>query len=274
VRRFCLTLATLAVLAVASTGCASPPASVVAARHPAALPTSATAPTPAPRPTATAISPAVPRSPTPSRKPTATPSRKPTPKPTRTSPSSPPTPVNPWTLAGGGTGVVGPGTKGLIRYRVEIERTTGLNAASVAATVDATLANARGWTNEGWAFQRVSSLTRTQVNMIVWLATPATTDRMCAQYGLNTGGEVSCRGGNNVVINLRRWNLGIPLYSGQLDQYRRLVLNHEIGHRLGHGHAGCPAAGAPAPVMMQQYYGIGACVLNVWPYADDGTYIG
>ena len=43
-----------------------------------------------------------------------------------------------------------------------------------------------------------------------------------------------------------------------------MVVNHETGHWLGHGHLGCPGPG-PAPVMMQQSKGRGACSFNPWP---------
>jgi hypothetical protein len=51
------------------------------------------------------------------------------------------------------------------------------------------------------------------------------------------------------------------------------VVNHEVGHALGHGHVGCPAAGAPAPVMQPQYYGLDGCAQNIWPYTGDGGYL-
>jgi hypothetical protein len=176
-----------------------------------------------------------------------------------------------WLVAPGGTSTVGPGTKGSIVYRVDVEQATRLSPATVASIVDATLADPRGWINEGWSFRRVSSGT---VNMVVRVATPSTVDKECAKYGLKTGGVVSCRGGNFVNLNLTRWTQGIPAYAGHPDQYDHLVVNHEVGHRLGHNHVGCPGPGRPAPVMMQQYFGLDGCTANIWPYAAaGGTYL-
>lgn len=214
------------------------------------------APAPAPLPTAT-----------PTPMPAKTPSR---PRPsTSTRPPAPPAPST-WIVAGGGTGVVGPGSKGLMTYRVEVERAANVDPAGFAATVDATLAGSRGWINEGWAFQRSPA---GSTSMVVRLATPATVDRLCAP--LVTAGQVSCRTGNLVVINLRRWTEGVPDYAGDLASYRTLVINHEVGHRLGHaGHPSCPGAGLPQPVMMQVFYqGVAPCQKNVWPYAPNGTYL-
>jgi len=68
------------------------------------------------------------------------------------------------------------------------------------------------------------------------------------------------------MINLDRWNGGAAGFAGPLADYRRYVVNHEVGHALGYEHRGCPATGALAPVMMQQTKGTGACMPNPWPY--------
>jgi hypothetical protein len=101
---------------------------------------------------------------------------------------------------------------------------------------------------------------------VVELSAPETVDRICGQYGLDTEGEAFCRGGENVIINLKRWLLAIPAYDGDVGMYRHLVVNHEVGHFLGHRHVPGPAAGEPAPVMQTQMYGMNGCRPNGWPY--------
>jgi hypothetical protein len=106
----------------------------------------------------------------------------------------------------------------------------------------------------------------------VHLATPATTDTMCAKRGVRTKGEVSCRGGRDVIVNLKRWLLGVAWYPS-VAEYRNMVVNHEVGHFLGNGHAVCPRKGAPAPVMARQSFGLEGCVANAWPYPDGKTFV-
>ena len=182
-----------------------------------------------------------------------------------------------FTVASGGTGVVGSGTKGLKRYAVAVQNGLSESPASVASTVDSVLdAGQRGWRQEGWTFQRVSAA---PYDFVVELTTAANTDYICGKYGINTGGTVNCRGGQNVVINLDRWENGTNgTTTGATPYdpatYRILAINHEVGHALGHAqHLGCPATGSLAPVMMTQYYGLDGCLPNVWPYDADGKYI-
>ncbi|MGW1885914.1 DUF3152 domain-containing protein [Streptomyces sp. NPDC001970] len=128
------------------------------------------------------------------------------------------------------------------------------SALTVAAEVDRILADKRGWTNSGATFRRVD---QPPYDFLVRLATPGTTDTLCAQYGLDTGGEVNCSSGKDVVVNLKRWVLLSPYYQGQPAAYHALIINHEVGHRPGRGHRDCPGPGRPAPAMMQQIKGGG-----------------
>lgn len=172
-----------------------------------------------------------------------------------------------FTRATGGTKAFGHGTP--LRYAVDVEGGMGQDASEFARQVDAVLDNTeRGWTAGGqWSFQRVAT---GPVDFTVHLTSPGTTDDICAKYGLDTGGWVNCSGGYDVVINVKRWLLLTPYYEGKPDLYHALAVNHEVGHRLGRNHVTCPGPGQPAPVMMQQIKGLHGCVINGWPYDDDG----
>ncbi|MFJ4716492.1 DUF3152 domain-containing protein [Streptomyces sp. NPDC088785] len=166
---------------------------------------------------------------------------------------------------------VGTGPR-LRRYQVQVEDGSGIAADAAAREISGILGDARGWVGDGVdSFQLVSAGPR---DFVIKIATPRTVDCLCGSAGLDTHGEVNCSVGRTVVVNLRRWLLGSPEFDGPIGQYRALVVNHEVGHRIGHGHETCPRAGAPAPAMMQQIKGLRGCVANAWPYASDGRYLG
>ncbi|MFF1440367.1 DUF3152 domain-containing protein [Streptomyces sp. NPDC058295] len=174
-----------------------------------------------------------------------------------------------FTTASGSSAKVGKGTA--LRYRVDVEDGLSLSAAVVARQVEIILGDRRGWTADGRsAFQRVSGGT---TDFVVRVATPGTVDKICGEYGLDTGGEVNCNVADNVMVNLKRWLLATPVYAKDVTAYRALIVNHEVGHFLGHGHVGCPGPGKPAPAMMQQIKGLDGCVPNVWPYDDRGRLV-
>lgn len=145
-------------------------------------------------------------------------------------------------------------------FTVEIERGLPFAAPALASRVVATLLDARGWSSvTGHTFRQVDA----GPTLRILVATPDTTDALCAP--LLTRGEVSCRNGELVVINARRWAFGVPYYADRLLGYRRYVVNHEVGHALGRSHESCPSPGSPAPVMLQQTYGLDGCARNPWP---------
>lgn len=168
-------------------------------------------------------------------------------------------------MVAAGTGpVVGTGPPHT--YSVEVEPGTGLDVGAVASEAEAILSDpTRGWTARGaHSLQRVDSATAADIRIVV--ARPATVDRFCAAAGLATGGWLSCWDGRRAMLNLDRWNTGVAPFHTDVATYRQYLVNHETGHGLGYGHTGCPAAGAPAPVMMQQSKGLGGCSPNGWPY--------
>jgi hypothetical protein len=158
------------------------------------------------------------------------------------------------------------------RYRVEVEDGLDVDPDEAAADIAEILNHPRGWSHEGKeTFHQVAD---SSAGLVIKIATPDTTDRICGQYGLDTGGEVNCRVGEKVMVNLKRWELGSPEFDGPATEYRGLIINHEVGHWLGRGHETCPGPGLPAPAMMQQIKGLKGCVSNAWPYDEQGEYLG
>nr|WP_202421104.1 DUF3152 domain-containing protein [Actinomadura rayongensis] len=149
-----------------------------------------------------------------------------------------------------------------VRYAVDVEGGLPFDAAVFAAQVQRILNDPRSWGHGGRVrFVRVA---HGPVAFRVSLASPALTDRLCAP--LVTGGELSCRSGNRSVINARRWGQGAVTYGPDLASYREYVVNHEVGHALGHGHEQCPGRGRRAPVMVQQTKSLQGCRINPWPF--------
>jgi hypothetical protein len=148
-------------------------------------------------------------------------------------------------------------------YRVEVEPGIGVAAREFTDVAERILSDERGWTGAGdWALQRVDAR---GADIRIVLATPATVDRLCAQAGLDTHGEVSCWNGRFAALNIDRWTSGTKGFTGPRYLYRQYLLNHEFGHGLGYRHRACPRPGAPAPVMQQQTYATKPCRANGWP---------
>lgn len=152
-----------------------------------------------------------------------------------------------------------------ITYSVEVEGGLPYSANDVAGFVDDVLSDGRGWTSVTTEeFRRVATGSMFRIR----LATPGTTDQLCRP--LDTGGRLSCRNGEMVVLNAWRWAHGAGAYGSDLVRYRTYLVNHEFGHALGNGHASCPGFGETSPVMSQQTKGLGGCRANPWPTAADG----
>lgn len=155
-----------------------------------------------------------------------------------------------------------PGAARVVRVRVEVESGLDIDPALFAATVLATLNDPRGWGADG----SVSfAWTDGDADVRVVLASPDKVDEMCAP--LDTVGRYSCGRNGHAALNHTRWVDGTDEFSDR-TQYRQYLVNHEVGHLLGHRHVECPADGAVAPVMQQQTVGVAPCVPNGWPFPD------
>ncbi|QNJ44254.1 DUF3152 domain-containing protein [Streptomyces buecherae] len=167
-----------------------------------------------------------------------------------------------------------PGRGEVVRYRVDVEGELPLDAELFAKAVHKTLNDERSWGRGGQrTFERVSS---GSARFVISLASPGTTATWCAKSGLDiTQDNVSCDSAatERIMINAYRWAQGAKTFrDDQTTIYRQMLINHEVGHRLGRDHEGCPSDGALAPVMMQQTKllrtGDATCRVNAWPYPD------
>jgi hypothetical protein len=160
------------------------------------------------------------------------------------------------------------------RFRVAVEKPTPADAGpDFADEVNRTLGDRRSWIASGrFRLQRVPN--SSSAEFTIYLASPKTSERMCSTGGLRTAGYTSCRLSRKVIINDARWDDAVRDYRAPISTYRRYAINHEVGHQLGHGHEACPGKGRPAPVMMQQTFGLKGCVANAWPYLNGKRYAG
>ncbi|MEU3370984.1 DUF3152 domain-containing protein [Streptomyces sp. NPDC006660] len=159
------------------------------------------------------------------------------------------------------------------RYRVDIEKGLGLDGALFAEAVQKTLNDDRSWAHAGkMTFERVSS---GKPDFVITLASPGTTGVWCAKSSLDTTEDnVSCDSAatDRVMINAFRWAQGSETYGWgkAMLTYRQMLINHEVGHRLGHDHTSCRKAGTLAPVMQQQTKTLDLngiqCLPNPWVY--------
>ena len=162
-------------------------------------------------------------------------------------------------VAGGTAPAPGPGT--VRTLRVEVERDLPVDRDRFAAFVMTTLNDSRGWGHDGaMSFARTDG----DAPITVVLASPDTSADLCGD--LDTRGRLSCRNGPRVVLTYHRWVTGTDEYADNLTGYRQYLVNHEVGHALGHGHERCPGPGQPAPVMQQQTLGLKECTQNSWPH--------
>ena len=128
------------------------------------------------------------------------------------------------------------------------------------AVVISTLQDARGWKGAGFEF-----VISPDAPYEVVLAEPGEVDRLCSPLG--TGGRVSCQNGPVVALNAERWRHATSDWDLGTEQYRRYVVNHEVGHLIGQRHPTprCPVKGTANAVMEQQTKGLAGCSANVWP---------
>ncbi|MFG2502485.1 DUF3152 domain-containing protein [Streptomyces sp. NPDC048441] len=164
-----------------------------------------------------------------------------------------------------------PGKGKLFRYRVDVEKGMGLDGGLFAEAVQKTLNDERSWAHGGGrTFERISS---GKPDFVITLASPGTTAKWCAKSGLDTLEQnVSCDSAatDRVMINAYRWAQGAKTYGDRIHPYRQMLINHEVGHRLGFNHTDCTKDGELAPVMQQQtkfldHDGI-KCKANAWAF--------
>jgi hypothetical protein len=166
------------------------------------------------------------------------------------------------------------------RFRVAVENGSREDVPTFGDAVQRALAGPGSWVDSGaLRLQRVAP--GGGYDFTVYLTTRDTALRMCRDGNVDIRVDgvpyTSCRAPGKVLINLDRWRASVAhmVAAGTpLETYRLYVINHEVGHQLGHHHERCPGTGRPAPVMMQQTLFLNGCRPNPWPYVDGRRYAG
>ena len=147
-----------------------------------------------------------------------------------------------------------------VTYLVATRGNITSDLATFKAQANATLNDDRGWLRLGVKFNEVAS----GGDFTLYLAEAS----QVPTFSAGCDAMYSCNVGRNVIINQDRWEGATQPWNqagGSLRDYRHMVVNHETGHWLGHGHESCPASGQAAPVMQQQSINLQGCKFNPWP---------
>ncbi|KFI58578.1 DUF3152 domain-containing protein [Bifidobacterium cuniculi] len=124
------------------------------------------------------------------------------------------------------------------------------------------LNDTKGWPRAGVTFEPVSE----GCDVTLTLSEPS----QVPSFSPMCSAEYSCRVGSDVIINKKRWDNGVEAWlkaGGTLADYRTMVINHEVGHALGHidNEQTCAGEGQPAPLMQEQSMHLDGCKPNIHP---------
>jgi hypothetical protein len=154
-----------------------------------------------------------------------------------------------------------------VTYQIATRGEVTADLDGFAAEVASALRDPRGWRAAGIVFEAVESAS----DITIWLVE----DGSVPSFSRACSVLYSCSVGRNIVVNQSRWLQGAPagaLDGVELSQYRVMVVNHEVGHWLGHHrHSACPGEGQIAPLMMQQSKGTDGCLFNPYPLDSELT---
>ncbi len=156
-------------------------------------------------------------------------------------------------------------TRHTVKYTISTKGTISTSVKTFRRQVAQTLNDPRGWPSAGIRFKEVTSGGSMSVVLSQASRVPS--------YSSGCSTQWSCRVGRHVIINQDRWKHASPAWNKAkgttLRGYRHMVVNHEVGHWLGWGHASCGGRGQKAPIMMQQSKGRSGCTFNSWPKANE-----
>lgn len=151
-----------------------------------------------------------------------------------------------------------------VTYDVSTRGNIKASLGEFKAQANQTLNDSRGWARMNVKFKEVKS--GGQFTLVLSEAS------QLPSFSPGCSADYSCRAGRYVIINQDRWLGATPSWNnagGSLRDYRHMVVNHETGHWLGHGHTSCGGAGQPATVMQQQSINLQGCKFNPWPLASE-----
>ena len=152
-----------------------------------------------------------------------------------------------------------------VYYQIETWGAVEADLEDFRAKVAETLSDSRGWA-QILAFKEVQS--GADVHIILSDAASLAATAGCSA-------DLSCTTwSNQVIINDLRWREGTEARRNagmSTRDYQHMVINHEMGHWLGHyAHVESCENGGPAPIMLQQSTGLRGCdSFNAWPLASE-----
>ena len=152
------------------------------------------------------------------------------------------------------------GAKKEVTYTISTKGNVRSNLSEFSKLVNETLNDNRGWARMGIVFKEVKE--SGSFNLVLSQA------ELMSSFSSGCDADWSCRVGSSVIINDNRWSGATTAWNkagGDIRNYRHMVINHEVGHWLGHGHLNCSGVNNPAAVMQQQSIDLQGCAFNPWP---------
>ncbi len=152
-----------------------------------------------------------------------------------------------------------------VTYSLSSRGVVAIDLTEFGTTISKTLWDSRGWSRLGVSFRQVDSGGDVTIFVVEQ-------GQMGSFNSADCDNQPSCSDGKAIAINQSAWqSVPTELASAQIDsaRYQSFLVNHEIGHYLGHGNRTCTNSGSVAPVMLPQSSALDGCTFNAWPLAEE-----